>query len=464
MQKGSGLLIAGAHGGAGKTTVTCGLLATLRKRGLALQPFKSGPDYLDAGYLALAAGRPCVNLDLWLMPRSAVRRSFQSRAASCDIAVVEGMMGLYDGMGVDSEAVSTADLASLLRLPVVLVVDAGAMAESAAAVVHGFATYGRADVAGVVFNRVAGPRHFDVLKRAVEGSRRPVQAFGWLAADVNLEIPERHLGLASADAKRTDELFPKLAALFEKTVDVDAILGAARAPSGAPPKPPKERKARVKIAIARDAAFHFYYEENLEALRAAGAELVPFSPVADAGLPAEASGLYLGGGFPETVAQRLDENRSMREAVKQAVAEGMPTYAECGGLMYLTTNFVGTGVRAWEMVGTLPGEVRMERRLQHFGYVTATAERSTFLVEKGETLRGHEFHYSAWSSEGGDASIWKVGRPGRPEARREGHGSGSLHASYVHLHFASAPKLPGRFVKAAEEHARSMRKRKKRRR
>jgi len=455
-QKGAGLVVAGTHSGSGKTTVACAVMAALKKRGYVVQPFKVGPDYLDPGYHALATGRASINLDLWLMPPAAVRASFASRATEAEVSVVEGMMGLYDGLGVDGVAVSTADVARLLDLPALLVVDAGAMAESAAAVVHGFAAYGRVDVAGVVFNRVAGPRHFELLKRAVEGGRGNVRVLGWLPADANLEIPERQLGLVSADARRAEEIFPHLVSLFEKSVDVEALAALARAPRRAPSlRPGRAVKHKARIAVARDAAFHFYYEDNLAALRAAGAELVPFSPIEDKALPAGVGGLYLGGGFPENHAARLEENRTMRESIREAIARGLPTYAECGGLMYLATNLVGTGVRAWEMVGVLPGEVRMERGLRHFGYVSASVERATFLVEKGETLRGHEFHYSSWSAAGGDASVYRVRRPSRNEERREGHGADRLHASYVHLHFASAPAVARRCVAAASAFAKT---------
>lgn len=461
-RRASGVVIAGTHSGEGKTTVACGLLAALRKRGAKVQPFKVGPDYLDPAYHTLAGGRPSVNLDLWLMPAEAVKHSFAARCADTEIAVVEGMMGLYDGLGLAQAKISTAEMAGLLGLPVVLVIDASAMAESVGAVAKGFATVGSAKVAGVLFNRVAGPNHFNLLKRAVESDAK-LKAFGWLPAETGLAIPERHLGLVTPDPHQAREVLERLVGHFEKTVDVGAILEAAR---GAPEpatvkKAPPAGKPRARIAVARDAAFHFYYEDNLRALEAAGAELVSFSPVADKGLPKGVGGLYLGGGFPEIYAARLEDNRPMREVLRKAVAKGMPTYAECGGLMYLSSHFVGSGVRAWEMVGAIPGEVRLERGLQQFGYVEAVAEQKTFLVEPGDKLRGHEFHASIWTGEGGERSVYRVSRPGREGSRREGFGQENLHASYVHLHFASAEKLPERFVKAAEAFVGGARGRKK---
>ncbi|MBI2931872.1 MAG: cobyrinate a,c-diamide synthase [Planctomycetes bacterium] len=447
------LLIAGTHGGAGKTTVACAIVAGLHQRGITVQPFKIGPDYLDPDYLSRMAGRPCINLDLWMMPRSAIEASFRARAGSVGVSVIDGMMGLFDGMGTDGAGVSTAELASQLGVPVVLVVDAGGMGESAAAIVHGFAGFGGAEIAGVIFNRVAGPGHFGILKRAIEKIAEKIKVFGWLPPDADLEIPQRRLGWVSADARHADELMPRLVEMAQKTLDLDALLEAAGPLDRVTGRRAKAAKMRAKIGVARDAAFHFYYEDNLEALRAAGAELVPFSPISDATLPKGIGGLYLGGGFPENYASRLEENRSMREAVRKAIEQGMPTYAECGGLMYLTSNLVGTGVRAWEMVGALPGEVRMERSRPHLGYVTAVAERSTFLIEEGETLRGHAFQPSVWTGEGAGPALYRVTRPGQEDARREGFGSPTLHASYVHVHFAGAPEMPERFIKAAEEFA-----------
>ncbi len=449
--------IASPQSGAGKTTVTCALIAALRKRGHRVQPFKAGPDFLDTGYHAVAAGRPSINLDFWLMSGEAIAAAFASRSKDADVCILEGMMGLFDGSSVAGSDVSTAAIAARVGAPVVLVLDGGAMGESAAAIVHGFASFGRAPVAGVIFNRLAGPRHYDLLRRAVESSPSKVRVLGWLPADGSLEIPERRLGLVSVDAPRLEQLLPSLAAHVEQCVDLDALLAAGRpvAPEGTPR--PKPKKRRAKIAVARDAAFHFYYEDNLEALRAGGAELVFFSPLTDNALPKGTGGLYLGGGFPENHAPKLEANRSMRDAIRKAVKSGMPTYAECGGLMYLATNFVGSGVRAWEMVGAIPGEVRMEPTLQNFGYVSAVADKGSFLVSPGESVRGQEFHYSSWSGEGGEAAIWKVSRPGRDEKRAEGHRSASLHASYVHLHFASCPQAASRFVAATEEFGRKPR-------
>jgi len=450
-------VVAAPHSGAGKTTVACALIAALRKHGHRVQPFKAGPDFLDTGYHAAAAGRPSINLDLWLMSPQAIRDAFASRAQDADVCVLEGMMGLFDGSSVGGTDVSTAAIAAHVGAPVVLVVDGAAIGESAAAIVHGFASFGRAPVAGVIFNRLAGPRHYDMLRRAVETSPSKVRVLGWLPADASLEIPERRLGLVGVDAPRVGELLPRLVAHVEKTVDLDALLTVSHPVATDAVPRAKPKKKRAKIAVARDAAFHFYYEDNLEALRAEGADVLFFSPLTDKSLPKGAGGLYLGGGFPENHAPRLEANRTMRASILKAVKAGMPTYAECGGLMYLATNFIGSGVRAWEMVGAIPGEVRMEGTLQNFGYVTAAAEAGSFLVSQGETVRGQEYHFSSWTGEGGAGSIWKVARPGRDEKRAEGYREGLLHASYVHLHFGSSPKAASRLVTAAEQYGRKPR-------
>jgi cobyrinic acid a,c-diamide synthase len=453
------VLIAGTHSGVGKTTVAAGVAAALAKRGLKVQTFKVGPDYLDPGYLAAAAGRPCLNLDLWLLPKRGVMDTYARAAADADVCVIEGMMGLYDGMGMKGTAVSTADVDGLIEAPVILVVDGSAMVESAAAVVQGFAAFGEMSLPGVIFNRV-GERHFATLKRAVEVAG-DVKAVGHLPPESDLAIPERHLGLVTLDPAKAKELLPKLAETVERCVNLDDVLEIAgeAAEHKAPAPKAKGGKSRARIAIARDEAFHFYYEDGLAGLKAAGAELVPFSPLKDDELPFATSAVYLGGGFPEIHAQRLDENTRMRDTIRKAIDQGMPVYAECGGLMYLATHLVGSGVRAWDMVGALPGEITMGG-LTSFGYATATALRDTFLVREGEKLRGHEFHYSAWSGEGGGQSVYSVSRPGRDDGRKEGFGRENLHATYVHVHFGSQPELARRFVDAAEAFAKSGRKKK----
>ena len=446
------ILVAGTHAGVGKTTAALGLTAALVKRGLRVQTFKVGPDWFDPGYLAAASGRPCLNLDLWMMPKRAILETYVRGAEGADVAVIDGMWGLFDGMSMKGAAVSTADVDGLLGAPVLLVVDASPMMESAAAEVHGFATFGELPVPACLFNRV-GKSRYERLRGAVQvaGSVEPV---GFLSVEEGLRLPERGASMASADTARLAEILPALGDRFAASVKVGALLemaDAAAAHKSSPAPKRKAAKARARIAVARDEAFHFYYDDNLSALSAGGAELVPFSPLKDAKLPSGVGAIYLGGGFDEIYAERLDKNKSMREAVRAAIDGGMPTYAECGGLLYLTKHFVGSGVRAWEMAGILPGEVRLS--VPSSGYASVESARGSFLVAKGEKLRGHEFRVCAWSEDGGAQSVYRVTRPGRDESRAEGYAREHLHVSSVHLHFSSCPDVVKRFVDAAEAHA-----------
>ena len=448
------VLVAGTHRGCGKTTFATGLMAAWKKRGLTVQPFKIGADALETGYHGLAAGRPSIVLDLWIMTPKALESSFAAAAAGADVLVLDGARGFFDGSDLAAAPVSTWDVASLLRLPVVLLLDASGMAESAAAVVAGFARHRPIRIAGAVFNRVAGPRHFDVLRRAVE-KHAEIPVFGYLPPDAGLEIPSLQSGLVSAEHIHGGEsLLPPLVEKLEKFVDLERLFEAVS--SGVQLEPPRaaaEVGDRVGIAVARDPAFHFYYEDNLSLLKASGAEIVPFSPMRDAALPADVGGLYLGGGLPESCAAVLERNQPMREAIRSAIDAGMPVYAESGGMLYLSTNLVGTGIRAWEMCGVIPGEMRMVARFPAAAYVSVEAARPTFLVRLGEKYRGNEFRISAWSGESAASAAWRVSPPSGGETRPEGFVRENLHASFVHLHFASAPELPGRFVAAARAYS-----------
>jgi len=403
-------VIAGTHSGVGKTTVAAGLLLAFR-RTRRVQGFKAGPDFIDPSYHALATGRPSRNLDLWMCGREKVRDLF--RRSQAEVNIIEGSMGLFDG-ALD-EATSTAELAKLLIAPVILVVDAQAMAQSAAALIHGFATYdSKVRVAGVVFNRVASTGHYEYLR-----GLSPIPSLGWVAHDLTLTIPERHLGLVPAAERKPD--LTKLGEAVARHLDLDRILRLTKSRASTVDRKPRP-KVRTRIGYAWDEAFSFYYEDNLDLLRQEGAELVPFSPLRRE-MP-EVDALYLGGGFPEV--HRLRPHRRLREAVRA----GMPIYAECGGLMYL----VGQGL--------LPGRIEMTDRLQNFGYAEAVALRDTVAVRRGQKVRGHEFHYSRWRC-GRMPAAYRLG------SRRDGYARGNIHASYLHLHFAGAPGCAARFVENA---------------
>lgn len=450
------LVIAGTGSGAGKTTVTIGLCAAFRARGLEVAPFKVGPDYIDPAYTSAVCGRGARCLDAWMLGADGLRDAFLRGAQGADVSVVEGMMGLFDGFAPDADAGSTAEAAALLGAPVVLVVDAAGMARSAAAVVAGFAGFAPGlRLAGVIANRVGGPGHLELLRAAIEGSCG-VPVLGGLPAEAAGAIPERHLGLTpAAENPRLADIAALLGRRVREHCDVPGLLELARtAPPLAPePGPPARPGAAVRLGYARDAAFHFYYEDNLDLLRAAGAELVAFSPLADAALPPGCAGLYVGGGFPEVRAAELARNGALHAAVRGAAAAGMPIVAECGGLMWLSA-FIedGDGARHGQ-VGLLPVGVRMTGRLAGFGYRTVEAVADSPLLPVGATARGHEFRYSELATPlpPGAAAFRARGRTGA--AASEGYRAGALLASYVHLHWGSCPGAAQRFVAAAARFA-----------
>lgn len=449
------LVLAAAASGAGKTTIAAALLRTARDRGLRVAPFKVGPDYIDPTHHAVAAGRPSRNLDGWLLPHDVVQVLFHratTGAHAADLAVIEGVMGLFDGRSGTDEAGSTAEMATLLRAPVVLVLDAGAMARTAAAVAHGLHTFDAAlPLAGVVLNRIAGERHYAMCADAIR-ARTNLPVLGWLPKDPEIAIPERHLGLVLAGERPM--ALDRLAERATATLDIDGLLAVARAAppldAVADPFPsratPPGASPRARIGVARDAAFDFYYEDNLDLLRSLGAALVPFSPLADTALPDGLDALYLGGGYPELHAPQLAANVAMRAAVRAFAAAGRPVYAECGGLMYLSEALVDMAGTPHAMAGVVPGVSRMQARLT-LGYREAVALRDTPLAHAGQRVRGHEFHHSvlegapqapAYQQADGDATEGIVAGPRH-----------NVLASYLHVHFGTDARLAERFVATA---------------
>jgi cobyrinic acid a,c-diamide synthase len=448
------LVIAGTHSGVGKTTLTAGLIAALRRRRLTVQPFKVGPDYIDPTYHALAAGRPCRNLDTWMLSPERVRSLFARATVGADVAIIEGVMGLYDGADYDDETGSTAEVAKLLRAPAVVVLDASRMARSAGAVALGYQRFdGDLPLAGFVVNRVAGEGHGRGVASAItKATGLPV--LGWLPREEALRVPERHLGLIpTSEPGRWEEFIQAAGDLVARHLDIDCLVAIARQ---VPPLPVADGVVsrtvgdRPVIAVARDEAFQFTYEDNLDLLRAAGADIAFFSPLRDAALPPGTGGVILSGGFPEVYAERLAANRALHATLRAAHRDGLPIYAECGGLMYLTQAIVDSDRRRHPMVGLLPGRSVMSGRLT-LGYRLARAAGDSWLLPEGEAVRGHEFHYSAWEDRPADLPpAWLLlPRGGEGEARPEGARLGSLWASYVHVHFAARPGLAARFVAAA---------------
>ncbi len=494
------LVIAGERSGAGKTTVTIALLAYLIRRGLNVQSFKVGPDYIDPMFHAFVTGRPCRNLDAVLTSESYVQKCFYRHIQDVDCALVEGVMGLFDGVSrrkkgtsasfvtdvtdvtdvkkaggkeefnYDFSFASTAHVAALLNLPILLVIDCSRLSGSVAAIAHGFRSFDKnLNFAGLVLNRVASDRHLELLTDALEPLDLPI--LGVLRRDEAVTIPDRHLGLIPA------EELPNLSAAIDKLADLAAVafdwekllpmlaatsngggegseqlLGRYSLPSVIITKKDDvvnslDGKYGVRIAVARDRAFNFYYQDNLDLLEELGAELVFWSPLDDAVFPDNVQGLYFGGGFPEVFAQELSGNVLIRDAVKSAIVAGMPTYAECGGLMYLCDSIVDFEGNSWQGVGILKSTAEMGKLLT-LGYRETVAVRDSSVLVVGDEVWGHEFHRSHLTVKPIDSVYhsWRYGKRGEVEAVAEGWGVYGVHASYLHLHWGARPDIPARFL------------------
>ncbi|MDX3417556.1 cobyrinate a,c-diamide synthase [Streptomyces cellulosae] len=468
------LVIAAPSSGSGKTTVATGLMAALSVRGMAVSPHKVGPDYIDPGYHGLATGRVGRNLDAYLCGAELVAPLFAHGARGCDIAVVEGVMGLFDGAAGEGELASTAQVAKVLRAPVVLVVDASAQARSAAALVHGFVSFDpEVRVGGVILNKVGSERHEVVLREALEAVGVPV--LGVLRRGARVETPARHLGLVPVAERAADAVAAvdamgamvaegcDLAGLVALASSAGPLVGAAwdadealvsspppplpfpslgAAPQGPPvgrpggPRPQTPDGPTV-VALAGGAAFSFSYAEHAELLTAAGAEVVTFDPLRDEELPEGTSGVVIGGGFPEVYASELSANEGLRKQIAELAASGAPVAAECAGLLYLCRELDGM-----PMCGVLDASARMSERLT-LGYRDAVAVSDSVLAAAGTRMRGHEFHRTVVEPGAGDSPAWGVRVP---ERRVEGFVVGGVHASYLHTHWASAPGVARRFV------------------
>ncbi|WP_406475086.1 cobyrinate a,c-diamide synthase [Streptomyces platensis] len=451
------LVIAAPSSGAGKTTVATGLMAAFAEAGLTVSPHKVGPDYIDPGYHSLATGRPGRNLDAYLCGPDRIAPLFLHGAAGADLALVEGVMGLFDGASGMGELSSTAQVAKLLRAPVVLVVDASSQSRSVAALVHGFASWDpEVRLAGVILNKVGSDRHEELLREAMDSSGVPV--LGALRRDGRAGTPSRHLGLVPVAERRSEavESVAELAARIRAGCDLEALLALARtvpelpdaawdpAAHLAPAEGAAAAPEKPLIAVAGGAAFTFSYAEHAELLAAAGAEVAPFDPLRDERLPPGTQGLVIGGGFPEMYAPDLSANAPLRAAVAELAASGAPVSAECAGLLYLSRSLDGK-----PMCGVLPAEARMTERLT-LGYREAVALSDNALAAAGTRVRGHEFHRTALEPGAGADPAWGLTHP---ERRVEGFVSGGVHASYLHVHWAAEPSLAGRLVASAARSA-----------
>lgn len=437
------ILIAGTGSGCGKTTVTCALLQALVNRNLRVRACKCGPDYIDPMFHRHIVGRSSSNLDLFLLGPDTVRRLLAKAGAGCDITVIEGVMGYYDGLALDNSAASSWQVARATHTPAALVVDARAAALSVLATVEGFLNFQpHSQIAGVILNGCSAGVYEGLAKAIRERFGSRVQPLGFLPRMEDCRLESRHLGLVTADeVEDLDRKLEVLARQAAQSLDLEGLLALGRTapPLSFRPLPLPRFGETVRIALARDKAFCFYYADSLDLLARLGTELVPFSPLEDKELPPDIQGLYLGGGYPELYADRLSANRSMRRSIRQAVESGIPTVAECGGFMYLTQTIAGR-----PMAGALPGDCFDAGRLTRFGYLTLTAQSDSLLCAKGQKLPAHEFHHWDCTQLGGD---WLAQKPsGR--SWTSGLAGPTLYAGYPHLHFCAAPGAAVRFYTA----------------
>lgn len=453
------LVIAGTHSGVGKTTVTLALLSAFRAQGRTIQPFKVGPDFLDPGHHQLASGRESRNLDGWMLGAVLNRTIFQEAAHGADLSIIEGMMGLFDGSSPVKETGSTAELARQLNAPILLVVDGSAMARSAAAMVYGYAQFDPSlNVAGVIFNRVNSEGHYLLLKEAVEQETR-IPVVGYLATDSEVTIPDRHLGLRTALEGSGTELYTKLGQLASATINLGRVERLAQASpemlvanSAMPAKDSSPVNRSIRVGVAFDPAFCFYYPENFKFLEAAGGELVRFSPMNDPSVP-DVDLVYLGGGYPEIYAEVLQRNSAMRQSIQAFAARGGVVYAECGGLMYLAKTLRDFNGTVYDMVGVIPAETAMSRTKMTLGYRELTVTHTGLLGEQGAKIRGHEFHYSTLHPKGDLDYLGHLTDAQGRDRGGDGITVGNAIALYTHLHFSSHPHVPAALVEAARGEA-----------
>jgi len=448
-----GLVIAGTKSGCGKTTVSLGLMAALTRRGLKVAAFKVGPDFIDPGHHTRISGCVSRNLDGWMLSKDYNRQTFMRGAAGSDIAVIEGVMGLFDGYDGKSEAGSTAQMAKWLGLPVILLVDARSMARSAAAIVSGFEHFDRdLAFAGVVFNNIGSDRHLQYLKDALEDMVQ-MPCLGGIQRNQEIVIPERHLGLVTQhDHNLTADNIEALANLIEENIDLNNLL--ANLPSLSLPeifddKSDDNAEKKVRIGIAWDNAFCFYYPDNFDLLEQHGAELIYFSPISDRHLPQNIDGLYFGGGYPELHAEQLENNAVLRNEIKENCLKGLPIYGECGGFMYLCKEIWDRNGNRYPMTGCFPFSTKMFPRLKALGYREVTLTADTIIGTAGQRIRGHEFHYSELNNVSAEIeTIYEISDRAGLNKAPGGYRVHRTLGSYNHLHFGSQPEAAKRLVEA----------------
>lgn len=452
------LLIAGTYSGVGKTTVTLALLAAFRSRGRQVQPFKAGPDFIDPGHHQMASGRESRNLDGWMLGADLNRTTFQRAAQDADLSIIEGMMGLFDGSSPINEIGSSAELAKQLNAPVLLVIDGSAMARSAAAMVFGYTKFDPdVQIAGVVFNRIKRERHYQILKEAVEKATN-VSVVGYIQPNSELTIADRHLGLRTALEGNDSDFYSRLGDAATACLDLEAIAQFAEKAQDWEESVVSTRLPTVKIVekpvrigVAHDPAFCFYYPDNLTLLEHAGGSLCRFSPIHDASIP-DVDVLYLGGGYPEIYAKALAENSVMRRSIKAFAEKGGVIYAECGGMLYLTNALRDFDGSLYDMVGIIPAEAVMSRAHMTLGYRVLTSTLASPIGEPGVCIRGHEFHYSTIQPQGPLAYVGQLTDAQGGDRGPDGIVVGNVTAFYTHLHFPTCPQIPAALLQVVRSH------------
>ena len=444
------IVIAGTNSGVGKTTIVTGLLAAFHKKGFNVQPFKVGPDYIDPGFHTKASGSPSYNLDTWMTPPEHLISTFVSLSESADISIIEGVMGLFDGG--ENGVSSTAYIAKKLKAPIVLVLDCKAVGDSIAATALGFREYDKdIQIAGVILNRLGSDRHEQMIRNAMAKINMPV--LGAFHRDDELKTPERHLGLTPVTEIETETLIDHMREAADKWADTDALLKLAQnaEPLAINQVESVVKEKIVRIAVAKDEAFSFYYPTSLAELERRGAELIEFSPLRDTEVP-DADGIIFGGGFPEMFLHELENNKFMKESIRKNASEGMPVYAECGGLMYLCHKIQGFEGETYDMVGLVPAICKMQGKLQRVGYVTGKALRGSVIADEGDELKGHEFHFSLMEGEENFPWAYSLKGTRQKAGHDEGYSRQNILASYLHLSFARNPKAADKLIESCKEY------------
>jgi len=447
------LVIAGTQSGVGKTTISIGLMAALSQAGYHVQPYKVGPDYIDPGFHTLVTGNQARNLDSYFLEEAGIKETWLQAAKEADISLIEGVMGLYDGKNGQTDQGSTAQIAKMLQAPVILVIDVKKKARSAAALAAGYKNFdSQLKVAGVIVNNVGSKRHYQMVKEAIEGET-DLPVVGYLPRRQELELPERHLGLVPVEESQELTAFiDKLVPLIKEYIDLEQLMElASRVPQlnkEAEKLFAAEEQFAVDVGVAYDQAFNFYYQANLDMLEVRGANLKYFSPLEDDSLPA-VDGLYLGGGFPESFLGSLAENEQLKTEILTTIKSGLPVYAECGGLMYLTDEIVNLAGTSFPMVGAIPGCVEMTDSLQAMGYRKVEASQDNILLKQGQTIKGHEFHYSKLEVKDGDLDY---AYQFQELDKQEGIKFKNLLASYLHLHFGNNPQVVDNYLNCCRQY------------